>query len=500
MSVGSHSNFAAASGAPRLFAGPARVARPAGLPALAVVAIHLLVFGSLFSGLPGPSALGELRGEGTLIGSLLVILTAVLSGAIADIRAIRSVLIFLPLAVCIALSYAFNAEGIAQAHFLGREGGEKFFTSLMVIGFYFSVFFGLCGIVQVYGVRATLLCGSKAAFWCGSLMVGEMLVEIVSWFVPPLRGIWRETRLLWVSTGASEPLYRLVGFAPEPSLGAVTAMGLLGLLGAEVVLCRGSADWTRRRAIALGAVMLPLFAFELALANARTFAIGALGAGLAWLLLSRLAARVPAALRSVAIVAATLPAQIGLVWAVLQVEPSARSISNITRSVGMVTASQLWARNPWFGVGLGQYGFHFRSVVPSWGLESFEIARYFRNDEYNLLTGLQPSFSIFSRVAAELGVFGFIAWILPPVLAIRWAMLRRPGALTTVIVCALAAQIWTGLSLDSFRNVYYWFWLAILLTWPTQHEGLTVLTCQRPSAEFAARGSGLRERGSYGAS
>jgi hypothetical protein len=48
------------------------------------------------------------------------------------------------------------------------------------------------------------------------------------------------------------------------------------------------------------------------------------------------------------------------------------------------------------------------------------------------------------------------------------ALSRSPGALTTIMICALAAQIWTGLSLDSFRNVYYWLWLAALFALPGQ--------------------------------
>jgi hypothetical protein len=485
MSIGSQP--AVAADLQRTFAGSAKVARPVGLPAFTVFAIHLLVFGSLFSGLPGPAALGELRGEGTVIGAVAVILAAVLSGAIMDLRGLRSALIFLPLVAWIALSYAVNAEEIANAHFLGREGGEKFFTSLLVVLFYFSVFFSVSCIANVYGVRAMLLCASDAAVWCGFLMVAEMAVEIVSWFVPPLREVWRETRLLWVSSGSSEPLGRLVGFAPEPSLGAITAMGLIGLLAAEVVIRGASGQWPRVRSRAVGFLILALFALELLLANARTFAIGAFGVALAAFLLSPFARSIPAALKSAAIVLATLPAQAGLIWVAVQQEPSARSISNISRSVGMITASELGAQHPLFGLGLGQYGFHFRSVVPSWGLESFDFSKYFREDQYDLLATLPPSFSMFSRVAAELGLIGLAAWLFPPLFAIRRAIVQRPGPLTAVIICALAAQIWSGLSFDSFRNVYYWVWLALLLAWSKQNEGVT-----RPASSGFAAKPGVR--------
>ena len=39
-------------------------------------------------------------------------------------------------------------------------------------------------------------------------------------------------------------------------------------------------------------------------------------------------------------------------------------------------------------------------------------------------------------------------------------------SLMTILICALAAQIWVGLSFDSYRNIYYWWGLAMLLSWP----------------------------------
>lgn len=450
------------------FAAPPRVRASAGLPPLAVISIHLLVFGSLFTGLPGPAALGELHGEGTVPGVLAILAAATLSGAILDVRGLRSALIFAPFVLCIFLSYAVNADDIAQAHFLGRQGGEKFFTSLLVVVFYLLAFFATVCLAQVYGARAMLLCGANAAFWCGYLMIAEMAVEIVSWFVPPLREAWREIRHAWVEQGSSEPMFRLVGFAPEPSLASIASMGLLGLLGAEAAIRGGSGTWPRKRARAVGVLVVVLFTLELLLANARTFSIGICGTAVALCLANGYVRRVPASLRAAVIVLAPLAVQMLLIWSVIHADASSRSISNVTRSVGMIAASQLWAQNPVLGLGLGQYGFHFRGVVPSWGLVSFEISRYFQDDQYKLISGLPPTFSMFTRIGAELGGVGLAAWLLPPFAAIRGALRRRHGALTVVIVCALAAQIWAGLSFDSYRNLYYWFWLAIASAWARQ--------------------------------
>jgi hypothetical protein len=262
-------------------------------------------------------------------------------------------------------------------------------------------------------------------------------------------------------------MHRLNGFAPEPSFNAITALGLLGLLGAQCVGAgRGRMRFDRQTLLALAA-MAALFLFQL-FSDARTFLAGALGAALALALLSRPASRLPAMVKSAMIMLAPLAAQAVAIWSVYEAAPGTRTTSNITRSVGMLTATNLWSQHPLLGLGLGQYGFHFRAEVPSWGLQSWEIARFFKDAQFDLIGGLPPSFSIFSRLGAELGIIGFLAWIAPPIYAIRRALILAPGPLTTLMTCALAAQTWTGLSLDSFRNVYYWLWLAGLLALPGQ--------------------------------
>jgi hypothetical protein len=434
------------------------------LPRLLALIIHLLIFSSLFNGLPGPAALGELRGEGAVLGVAALLLWTAASGALVDVRGIRSTALFLPFLTCAALSFALNADVISNSHFLGREGAEKYFTSLFVVMFYLSAFFAVCCVASVYGPPSILRCAGDAALWCGFLTIGEMAVEVVSWFVPLVREAWAAVRGLWVPTSAE--MFRLVGFAPEPSLSAISNLGLLGLLASDWAIRRATGELSARRTWALAFVIGCLFALELLLADARTFSIGVLGAALALAIASGVARTIPATIRSAAIVLLPLPAQAALIWTVLHQNPATRSISNISRSVGMLTGSTLWAQNPLFGVGLGQYGFHFRSVVPSWGLGSFEVSRYFRDDQYDLLAGLPPSFSMFTRVAAELGSIGLLAWLLPPALAVRSALLRPHSALMTILICALAAQIWVGLSFDSYRNIYYWWGLAMLLSWP----------------------------------
>jgi hypothetical protein len=428
---------------------------------LAVLGVQAVVLGSLFTGLQEGGALGELSGDGAIVGTVIIVLCAVLSGAILDVRGARPILLYLPLAVCLLLSYAVNADEIRNAHFLGREGQEKFLTSLFVLALYLALFYSFFCLMAVYGVASLLRPAGRAALVAAGLLIFEMAFEVVTWFSPPLRQVWLSVRTHWTFSQHAE-LYRLVGFAPEPSYTGATTLALLALLGVQLA----GAEWRRAAvggpgSLTLGA-MVALFAFQL-VANARTFMAGALGAVVACALVVGPAKRLPATVKAAMIALAPLPVQAMAILSAYHAQPGTQSGSNITRAIGMLTATDLWRQHPLFGVGLGQYGFHFRSLVPSWGLQSWEVAKYFKDSQFDLAArGLPPSFSMFSRIGAELGIVGFLAWILPPIYAMRRALIT-PGPLTFIVVCAFAAQFWVGLSQDTFRNVYYWFWLAGLL-------------------------------------
>jgi hypothetical protein len=458
--------------------GPKRTA--ARLPILAALGVQALVLGSLFAGLREGGILGELTGDGALPGTVLIVLSAILSGAVIDVRGARAILLYVPLAVCILLSYVVNADEIRNAHFLGRDGQGKFLTSLMVLGLYLTLFYSYFCLMAVYGVAPLLRAAGRAAMFAAWLLILEISVEVASWFSPGLRQVWLSVRTHWTFSRSAE-LYRLNGFAPEPSFTGIITLALLGLMGAQWVGAGARKAMLAGRAPLTVATMAALLGFQL-IANARTFAAGALGVAVAWILVAGPAKRLPAAVKSATITLAPLAVQAVAIWSVNMGGPGTRSVSNITRSIGMLTATDLWRQHPLLGLGLGQYGFHFRDFVPSWGLQSWEIAKFFRDSQLGLNDGLPPSFSIFSRLGAEIGLVGFLAWILPPFYAMRRAMIWSPGPITSLMVCAFAAQFWTGLSLDSFRNVYYWLWLAALFA------------LVRPSRARALSGAGRRRR------
>jgi hypothetical protein len=446
--------------------GPVRILDAGRLPALAALGILAMVLGNLFNGINGPASLGELSADGALAGTMIIIASAILSGSVLDVRGARALLLYTPLVLCVLLSYAVNADDIKNAHFLGREGPEKFRGSLLVLGLYLALFYSFFCLMAVYGVNAVLRVAGAAAMLATWMLIFEMTLEVATWFSPPLRSVWLSVRHLWTYSTLAE-LHRLVGFGSEPSFGAITALGLIGLLAMPCaaagwrVAAFDGGTWFAILSLAL------LLLFQL-IGDARTFMAGALGGGLAAVLLSRPFRRLPAAVKSATIMLAPLVAQAIAIWSVYSAAPGTRTESNIGRTVGMLSATKLWSQHPLFGLGLGQYGFHFRAEVPSWGLQSWEVSRYFKSAQFDMIgaTGLPPSYSIFSRLGTELGIIGFLAWVLPAVYAMRRALIRAPGPLTTLMICAFAAQIWTGLSLDSFRNVYYWLWLAALLALP----------------------------------
>ena len=329
-------------------------------PALALLGVQALVLGSLFTGLQGPAALGELSGDGAVVGTVIIVLSAVLSGTVVDVRGARAILLYLPLAVCILLSYAVNADEIHNAHFLGRDGQGKFLTSLLVLGLYLGFFYSCVCLMAVYGVAPLLRAAGRAALFAAWLLILEMAFEVATWFSPTLRQDWLSVRTHWTFAQGAD-LYRLVGFAPEPSYNGITTPALLSLLGAQWAGAGSRQAVFGGRVSLTVAAMAALLAFQL-IGNARTFVAAALGAAVAWILVAGPAKRLPAAVKSATITLAPLAAQAMAIWSVYHGGAGIRTEFNISRSIGMLTATDLWRQHPLLGWGSASMG----SISGTW--------------------------------------------------------------------------------------------------------------------------------------
>lgn len=153
------------------------------------------------------------------------------------------------------------------------------------------------------------------------------------------------------------------------------------------------------------------------------------------------------------------------------------SVSNITRLGFQVAAFNIFTTQPFFGAGLGQFGFHVAENMPDWAFRSPEVGPM-------LTYPLAPwpnVYSIYARIAAELGLVGLIGWILLWTgLALKLAVLsgRDRSPQTTVVswhypvILNCFGVLFSGFTTDTFRTPMMWIALGL---------GCALLRRQMPS-------------------
>jgi hypothetical protein len=167
----------------------------------------------------------------------------------------------------------------------------------------------------------------------------------------------------------------------------------------------------------------------------------------------------------VALVAYVLPVVIVLLYKdeIVTMVVETGSESNITRFGTVVILLDLFQANPFFGAGMGQYGFYVAQYVPPWS-NTYEFQRWLGS----LNSSFFPSFAVFARLAGELGVFGLAAWVgfLVVLLNRVFSNLRISyfaGGGFPYFGVALAANFFSiavsGMGMASFR--VFWLWTTI---------------------------------------
>jgi hypothetical protein len=141
------------------------------------------------------------------------------------------------------------------------------------------------------------------------------------------------------------------------------------------------------------------------------------------------------------------------------------SISDLSRLSFQVTAFKIFAASPLLGGGLGQFGFKVTSYMPSWGFLSPEIwpVIIYSNSPW------PNTYSMYARLAAELGAIGLVGWITIWVTLIfsvqrgALAYLRLgwgiPAMAYPIIMTAIAILV-TGVTTDTFRTPMIWITLG----------------------------------------
>jgi hypothetical protein len=142
--------------------------------------------------------------------------------------------------------------------------------------------------------------------------------------------------------------------------------------------------------------------------------------------------------------------------------------SNISRLASQLAAYAMFFDHLFFGVGLGQYGFHLSQYLPYWGYYSWELLPWLIYPD----APWPAVYSIYARLAGELGLLGLVGWPLLWIgLACRVVRSTRlyqtmtgnqlpPLAYPLVMSCTCVLM--AGIATDTFRTPMIWLSLGLI--------------------------------------
>ena len=133
-------------------------------------------------------------------------------------------------------------------------------------------------------------------------------------------------------------------------------------------------------------------------------------------------------------------------------------LSNIARIGSQWAGWYMFLDYPFFGVGYGQYPFYYAAYVPSWAWIRGEVQLWGLNITGSVMT---PSHGIYTRLLAETGFMGFLAWLFI-LFSMLWGICKSDVDLNRkrCYLMSIVALILFGLNIDAFRIFYYWVFLG----------------------------------------
>lgn len=143
------------------------------------------------------------------------------------------------------------------------------------------------------------------------------------------------------------------------------------------------------------------------------------------------------------------------------------SVSNKSR-FGMQYANfQVFKEHPFIGVGFGQQAYYSRYHYPEWATkDNYEFELFYLNEENS---SFPPGYNIYIRILAEMGVIGFIIFVLL-LLQIFFEIRKLNGSpdkeykiLGLILMVSFVGYIVNWLQVDTFRVTGFWVILALLL-------------------------------------
>lgn len=417
------------------------------------------------TGLAGIGAFGELKGSATVYVLTAAILVAVTT-QFSRIQIPRPLFIFATcLLIWLLVSAAVNFEGILTSDFHGRGGFNKFATSSVVL---------------MFGLATAIVCTTsfQRVSDVERLFVNPLIAAVIACAIFAVPEV-----LSWFSS-AGELLYKVsTGLLHTAEHEKGRAAGRLISLAFEApdlsYFCGFACPWAlfayrvraRNRSLLnapiLAAMPLLLALAMLLLSNSRTGLLmfgGLVFAELVyWVLMRGMRLGMLALVAVVPVFVAVLLVP----WLALNhvdATLAADDVSTTSRLALFSAQLSIFAHNPVFGVGFGQFGFHAYPVLPSWAWDSYEVINWFETFD-----DLPPTFNVAGRLGAELGAPGLLTWYGFWAVAIvriaRGALRQRRDSSLNFLNVALLGSIFSlilgGMSNDPFRRPETWILMAI---------------------------------------
>lgn len=148
-------------------------------------------------------------------------------------------------------------------------------------------------------------------------------------------------------------------------------------------------------------------------------------------------------------------------------QKSEHDVSNQTRWGTQVAAIEVFKKNPYFGVGMGQQGYHLIHHYPQWSItNNWEIRDKHLNPE---VKSWIPGYNLHTRLLAELGLVGAITFALFNIFIlillyrkIKFVDNHNKVIIITIYISLIGFNI-NSLQFDSFRLIGYWFNIAFAI-------------------------------------
>lgn len=143
-----------------------------------------------------------------------------------------------------------------------------------------------------------------------------------------------------------------------------------------------------------------------------------------------------------------------------------RMTSNITRFSLQVAAFNIFINNPFLGIGIGQYGFHYPDFLPNWAFLSREMVSVVNPAVGTIKYGAENAYL---RILAENGIVGFVIWIYIIWLGLKnylYVLKHIDGRRKNMIKLIILSYIMSTTGFINFdMYVFFYYWLFVTLSY-----------------------------------